>query len=66
MKKLLSFGIIIVLVLSLCGCETKDKYPSVSECFYVNDFDPHADRLHCPDLYYATDGQKTDWRASAI
>ena len=38
MTKLLSFGIIIVRVLSLCGCETKDKYPSVSERFYVNDF----------------------------
>ena len=38
MKKLLSIGVIIILVLSLCGCETKDKYPSVSESFYVNDF----------------------------
>lgn len=38
MKKLLCFCVVIALVLSLCGCETKEKYPAVSEKFYVNDF----------------------------
>lgn len=39
MKKILSAVAVIFLLLTLCGCgSTKDKYPTPTERFYINDF----------------------------
>lgn len=38
MKKLISIAAIFLFAFSLCGCEQKEKYPEVSQQFFVNDF----------------------------
>ncbi len=38
MKRLISIVAAFSLILCLCGCEEKEKYPSPTEEFYVNDF----------------------------
>lgn len=38
MKRFLSIAAVLLLIFSLCGCETEEKYPKATEQFYVNDF----------------------------
>lgn len=38
MKRLVSIVVILLFTLTLCSCEEKEKYPSPTEAFFVNDF----------------------------
>ena len=38
MKRLISIAALLFLLLALCGCEEKEKYPNPTDNFYVNDF----------------------------
>ncbi len=38
MKRLISIAAVLSLMLCLCGCEQKEKYPEPTEQFFVNDF----------------------------
>lgn len=38
MKRLISIAVILLFTLTFCSCGEKEKYPSPSEAFFVNDF----------------------------
>ncbi len=38
MKRIISIAVILLFTLTLCSCEKKEKYPSPTEAFFVNDF----------------------------